>query len=142
MSKRRGGKRFERTDRVGELVREIVGGEIARIDDDRLYPVAVTGVDVDNELSKAVVYYDVLDPDDLPEAEQALGDHRHRMQRALGDQSHMRRTPTLVFTVDPSIGAATRIEEILEDLGMGDDNDAADDANPDLSKPDHTHGEA
>lgn len=125
MTKRRGGKRFERTDRVGELVREIVASEIALIDDDRLFPVAITGVDVDNELSRAVVYYDVLDPDDRSDAEQALADHRHRMQRALGDQSHMRRTPTLVFTIDPSIGAATRIEAILDDLGMGEDDGEA-----------------
>lgn len=123
MNARRKAQRFQRTDRVGELIREIVASEMDRIDDDRLFPVAVTGVDVDNELAKAVVYYDVLDEDDLPEAESALEDHRHRLQRALGDQTRMRRTPTLVFTIDPSIGAASRIDSILEDLGMGDDAD-------------------
>ena len=46
----RGGRNFERTDRVGELVREIVAGELERIDDDRLFPVAITGVEVDREL--------------------------------------------------------------------------------------------
>ena len=123
MNARRKPQKFQRTDRVGELIREIVASEMDRIDDDRLFPVAVTGVDVDNELAKAVVYYDVLDDDDLVETEEALEDHRHRLQRALGDQSRMRRTPTLVFAVDPSIGAADRIESILEDLGMGDDVD-------------------
>ena len=120
MTKRRQGKRFERTDRVAELVREIVASEKDRIDDERLFPVAFTGVDVDNELNGAVVYYDVLDPDNLADAQNALAEHRHRMQRALGDQSRLRRTPTLLFTVDPSIGAATRIESILEGLGMSD----------------------
>jgi ribosome-binding factor A len=123
MNTRRGGRRFQRTDRVGELVREIVAGGIERIDDDRLFPVAVTGVDVDNELVRAVVYYDVLDPEDLPDAEAALAEHRHRLQRALGDQSRLRRSPTIEFAVDPSIGAADRIESILEQLGMGDETD-------------------
>ena len=117
----RGGRNFERTDRVGELVREIVAGELERIDDDRLFPVAITGVEVDRELVRAVVYYDVLDEEDALGADEALEDHRHRLQRALGSQSRLRRTPTLAFEVDPSIGAATRIEAILDGLGMDDD---------------------
>ena len=124
MNARRQPKRFQRTDRVGELVREIVATAMDRIDDDRLFPVAVTGVEVDNELNRAVVFYDVLDEEDVADAEAALEDHRHRLQQQLGSQSRLRRTPTLEFRVDPSIGAAHRIESILEGLGMGDDEAA------------------
>ncbi len=118
-----GSSNFERTDRVGELVREIVATELERIDDDRLFPVAVTGVEVDRELVRAVVYYDVLDDEDAAEAEEALEANRHRLQRALASQSRLRRTPTLEFAVDPSIGAANRIDAILEGLGMGDESE-------------------
>lgn len=123
MNARRQPKRFQRTDRVGELVREIVATAMDRIDDERLFSAAVTSVDVDNELGRAVVYYDVLDDEDHDEVADALEDHRHRLQRALGEQSRLRRTPALVFEVDPSIGAASRIESILEGLGMGDDGE-------------------
>ena len=124
MNARRQPKRYQRTDRVGELVREIVATAMDRIDDDRLFPIAVTDVEVDNELNRAVVFYDVLDEDDVEDAEAALEDHRHRLQQQLGAQSRLRRTPTLEFRVDPSIGAANRIETILEGLGMGEDSDA------------------
>lgn len=119
---RRGPKKdFPRTARVGQLIREIVASEIERIDDDRLYPVAITGVDVDNELAKAVVYYDVLHDEDRPTAAEALEGSRHRIQTALGQQSSMRRTPTLHFVLDRSISSAGRIDEILGNLEIPDE---------------------
>jgi ribosome-binding factor A len=111
-------KDFPRTARVSELIREIVGGEITAIDDPRLYVASITGVDVDNELVKAVVYYDVLDDDDRDEVAEALSVHRHRLQGALASQARLRRTPTLHFDPDRSIGTAATIEEILEGLKL------------------------
>jgi len=125
---RAGRGRYQRVDRVGELVREIVAGGIGRLDDLRLVPVAITGVEVDNELSRAVVFYDVLDEADRAEAAEALEEHRHRLQQSLGRQSRLRRTPTLSFELDPSIGAARRIEEILDALEVGPDHPADDGA--------------
>jgi|TARA_B100000959_G_scaffold279413_1_gene339512 ribosome-binding factor A len=116
---RRTGQNFERTDRVAGLVREIVATELERIDDQRLFLLAVTGVDVDRELARATVWFDVLDEEDLPQVVVALEEHRQRIQQALASQSRMRRTPAIRFSPDPSIGDAGRIESILEDLGMG-----------------------
>ncbi len=117
--RRRTGQNFERTDRVAGLVREIVATELERIDDQRLFLLAVTGVDVDRELARATVWFDVLDEEDLPQVAGALEEHRQRIQQALASQSRMRRTPAIRFSPDPSIGDAGRIESILEDLGMG-----------------------
>ncbi len=116
---RRTGQNFARTDRVAGLVREIVATELERIDDQRLFLLAVTGVDVDRELARATVWFDVLDEEDLPQVVGALEEHRQRIQQALASQSRMRRTPAIRFSPDPSIGDAGRIESILEDLGMG-----------------------
>jgi ribosome-binding factor A len=95
-----------------------VATELERIDDERLFLLAVTGVDVDRELARAIVWFDVLDEEDLPEVVVALEEHRQRVQRALAQQSRMRRTPAVQFSPDPSIGEAHRIDSILEDLGM------------------------
>ena len=116
---RRAGQNYERTDRVGGLIREIVATELERIDDERLFLLAVTGVDVDRELTRATVWFDVLDEEDVPEVVVALEEHRQRVQQALARQSRMRRTPALQFSPDPSIGEADRIDSILDKLGLG-----------------------
>ena len=69
MSKKRGrqgrtGQKYDRTDRVSGLVREIVASEIERIDDQRLFLLSVTGVDVDRELAHATVWFHVSEDDD------------------------------------------------------------------------------
>ena len=120
MSKKRGrqgrtGQKYDRTDRVSGLVREIVASEIERIDDQRLFLLSVTGVDVDRELAHATVWFHVSEDDDLEDITEALEAHRQRIQQALARQSKMRRTPAIHFQPDRSIQEAGRIESILEE---------------------------
>ncbi|HAQ42879.1 MAG TPA: 30S ribosome-binding factor RbfA [Acidimicrobiaceae bacterium] len=117
---RRSGQNYERTDRVSGLVKEIVAGELERIDDSRLFLVSITGVDVDRELANATVWFYISDEEDLEVVADALEQHRQRAQQALARQSRMRRTPTIHFAPDTSIHDASRIESILDELGMGD----------------------
>jgi ribosome-binding factor A len=117
---RRSGQNYERTDRVSGLVKEIVAGELERIDDSRLFLVSITGVDVDRELANATVWFYISDEEDLEVVADALEEHRQRAQQALARQSRMRRTPTIHFAPDTSIHDASRIESILDELGMGD----------------------
>jgi ribosome-binding factor A len=117
---RRSGQNYERTDRVSGLVKEIVAGELERIDDSRLFLVSITGVDVDRELANATVWFYISDEEDLEVVADALEQHRQRAQQALARQSRMRRTPTIHFAPDTSIHDAGRIESILDELGMGD----------------------
>lgn len=112
----RGHKReFPRSARVGELLREIIASEAELIDDDRLLGVAITSVDVDNELEKAVVFFDA---DDADSADAALHDHSGRLRRAVSSQARIRRTPRLEFELDRSISTGNRIEEILGNLDI------------------------
>lgn len=107
--------RYERTDRVAQLVRGIVASEMERLDD-VFEGMVITGVDVDRELSVAVVHYDVRDDDSAGRAAAAFDEHHHRLQRALGAGTSLRRTPTLRFRRDQGAIAAERIEDLLAGL--------------------------
>ena len=115
--RRRGGggtPRYPRTARVGETLREIIADELVRIDDERLSFVSITGVDVDPELNRAIVFYDSLageegDADIL----EALDDHRVRLQASIARQIRAKKTPILSFRPDHAIRSAERIDDIL-----------------------------
>ncbi len=113
---------------------QIVASELERIADPSLVGVVITDVDVDRELSVATVLYDVRNPQDAVEVEGALEGHRTRLQRSLGAEVRMRRTPTLRFRLDTSAAAAERIERILEKIhseedGVAEGGEAANKAN-------------
>jgi ribosome-binding factor A len=117
-----GSRGYERTDRLGELLREIVAEELERIDDERLELVTITGVDVDRELERARVFYTSLGHDERdPEIREALAEHRGRVRRAIGNQARVRRVPEVRFEPDDAQRAAERIDDILRDAGVADD---------------------
>ena len=121
----RGGKRYPRSARVGETLREIIAEELVRIDDERLGFVTVTGIDVDPELNRAIVFFDSLDGEEGDEEIiEALGHHRVRLQGAIAKQIRAKKTPILQFRPDVSIRSAERIDEILRadrERGSADD---------------------
>jgi ribosome-binding factor A len=124
MARRRhsgGARDFPRTARVNELLREILGDELERIDDSRLEWVSVTAVDVNAELSGATVYYSSLGGEEAdPEVLEALSEHRVRLQAAIGRQARMRRTPELHFRPDSGVRAGLRVEQLLAELSEDD----------------------
>lgn len=108
------GRRYPRTDRVNEALREVIGDELERADDSRLDNTSVTGVRVSGDFSTAAVYFDTLD--DAGEIIAVLGTLRIRLQKAVNRQLHLRRTPELRFAPDPAIAVGSRVEEILRSL--------------------------
>lgn len=116
MAARRRG--YERGDRLGELLREILADELTRIDDERLALVTLTGVEVDRDLAVADVYFSTIDLDHDVEAAATgvLERHRGRLQTAVGRQAHVRRVPNLRFHPDEGMHAGARVEEILRTL--------------------------
>ncbi len=107
-------RRYPRTARLNELVREIVAEELERIDDERLALVTVTFVRVDPDLRNALVEYARLGQDE-DEAGRALADYRVQLQAAIGRQARLKRTPELHFRLDSSIATGARIEELLRE---------------------------
>lgn len=111
-----GGHRYPRSARVGTTLREIIADELVRIDDERLTFVTVTGIEVDDELNRAHVYFDSLageDGDD--EIIEALSEYRIRLQAAVARQIRAKKTPILDFRPDVSIRSAERIDGILRE---------------------------
>lgn len=119
---------YPRQARLSEVLREIIGDELTRIDDERLEFVTVTSVDVDAEMNRAIVYYDSLAGVEGDEQiQEVLGEYRARMQSSINRQMHARKTPILSFKPDEVIRAAERIEQVLrenkERLARLDDGD-------------------
>ncbi len=109
-----GTHRYPRSARVGETLREIIAEELVRIDDERLEFVTVTSIDVDNELNRAIVFYDSLGGVERDEEILgALGEHRVRLQSSIARQIRTKKTPILEFRPDEVIRAAERIDDIL-----------------------------
>ncbi len=109
-----GGHRYPRSARVGQTLREVIADELVKIDDERLHLVTITAVDVDNELNRAVVYFDSLSGEDAdPALLDALESHRRRIQASINRQIKAKKTPVLQFRPDDVIRAAERIDQIL-----------------------------
>jgi ribosome-binding factor A len=108
------GHRYPRSARLSETLREVIAEELVRIDDERLAFVTITAIDVDNELNRAVVYFDSLAGEENDAAVlDALERHRRRIQSSINRQIRAKKTPVLVFRPDEVIRTAERIEGIL-----------------------------
>jgi len=113
---RSGKPKYPRSARVGETLREIIAEELVRIDDERLTFVTVTGIEVDSVLDRAHVCFDSLGgAEGDPDIVEALGDHRIRLQGAVGKQIRAKKTPILDFRPDIAIRSAERIDEVLRE---------------------------
>jgi ribosome-binding factor A len=108
------GPRYPRSARLGETLREVIAEELVKIDDERLEFVTVTAIDVDNEMNRAIVYFDSLagEEGDAPIRE-VLEEHRRRIQASINRQMRAKKTPVLEFRPDDVIRAAERIEHII-----------------------------
>src|SRR5436305_14175415 len=110
-------RRYPRTARVNHVVQEVVADELERIDDDRLELTTVTGVDVDPDLRHATVWLSSLSSG----SEEALAQHRVRLQAAIARQMRMTRTPEMRLRGDPAVQSGQRVEDILR--GLEEDRD-------------------
>ncbi len=126
---RRAPSAYPRTARVNEVLREVVAEALEKMadTDDRLRLLTVTAVDITPDLSRATVYLSSLPPP----AVEALAEQRRELQRIIGRQVRMKRTPLLGFESDPAVAHGLRVEEILRALRESpndDDVEGRDDA--------------
>ena len=131
----RSGAPGTRTAKAGELIRRVIASELEYIEDERLELVSLTGVDVDRDLHKAVIYFTTFDRDGDPEIDEAFEENRGRLRHAVSQGTQLRRAPELEFRSDSTLRSAARIEEILRqeaerppvpDLDSGDASEAGD----------------
>jgi ribosome-binding factor A len=84
-------------------------------------------VDTAPDLRHATVYLSSLSDDST----EALVERRPQLQRALGRQVRMKRTPQLEFAVDPAVVAGSRVEDVLRRIREQEsDAPGADDEGP------------
>lgn len=121
--------------RVNAMVRDALAAILEHdIADPRLELVTIRDVDVTRDHGRAHVTWSMVDPDlvssrpgraaDLPGAEEAAAGFEAaapRMRSLLGQRVRLRKTPELVFRLDPTIGASTRVDELLRQLRAEDE---------------------
>ena len=106
-----------RMRRVNEVLREVIGAAIAAdLSDPRIGFVTVTSVETSTDLRAAKVLVSVLGSDEEREATiAALRSATGLIQRTMGAQLTMKRTPVLSFHYDDSVEKADRLTRMLEE---------------------------
>ncbi len=108
---------YPRMARVNELLREILGEELERLDLEALVFVTVTGVECSADLRHATVFFDGPGGAESDEEMlEALEEERRRLQRAIGAQARLKRTPELHFRPDPAVRAGEHIDAVLRQV--------------------------
>lgn len=108
-------RKYPRTARINEVVREVLAEELERMSDPRLSMVTITGVDVTRDLRHAKVYYAALGRHD-DEIEVALRKAAPHLRGVLGRQVRLKYLPELEFLLDPAIEQGQRVEAILRSI--------------------------
>ena len=111
-----------RMRRINEALKEIIGTALTKeLKDPRIGFVTLTGIDTAPDLSRARVFLSVYgkqaEKDATLEGLRAAGPY---LQRLIGDELHLRRTPTLEFVYDASVDQGMRIQAILRSSGAAE----------------------
>ena len=103
--------------RVNEAVREVLSARIAEgLNDPRIGFVTLTSVETSPDLRHARVYVSELgDETERADTMTALASAHGLLQKAIGQELRMKRTPTLQFVFDESIDRGMRISELLDE---------------------------
>jgi ribosome-binding factor A len=104
--------------RVDEAIREVLSDALGSSDlqDPRIGFVTVTDVKTSADLRHARVYVTVLGDATARAASLAGLQSAHGvLQRRVGRELHMKRTPTIEFRYDETTDRAMRMEQLLDD---------------------------
>ncbi|MDY7094313.1 MAG: 30S ribosome-binding factor RbfA [Acidobacteriota bacterium] len=114
---------IRRTDRVAELLRaELSDLLLHRVKDPRVKLVSISTVEVNADLSRAVIGVSALgEEDQRQQAVDALIHASGYLRTQLSKRLRLRTTPELVFRLDRGAEHSQRISEILENLHAGDE---------------------
>ena len=107
----------ERMRRVDEAIRQVLADVLAgELADPRVGFVTVTAVKTSPDLRSARVFVSVLG-DEAARADSLAGlrSAHGMLQRQIGAQLHLRRTPALEFEYDPTTDRALRVEALLRE---------------------------
>lgn len=85
--------------------------------DPRLTRITLTGVEINRDTTRAVVYYSLVgETEDIIETQRALDKAANWLRNSLVPVLRLRNIPQLVFRYDPSLAQGAHIEELLQRL--------------------------
>jgi len=109
---------YKRTDRVGQLIREIISSILLEeTNDPRIHFVSITHVDVSEDFKHAKVYFSALGSEQEKEdASKELKSAQGFIQKKLGRKLRLRYTPEIALKTDESIERGIHIYELLGEM--------------------------
>jgi ribosome-binding factor A len=115
------GRRYPRSARVNEVLREVLAELIRREaeHDEALTLLTVTAVETEPDLRRARVLFASL----TDAQREALDAHRVGLQAEVAQQVRFKRTPQLSFAVDPAVSTGQRVEDLLREIRSREDGD-------------------
>lgn len=116
---------YSRADRVGELIRQIIGETLIKtIKDPRIKTVVITEVKMSPDLKEAKVYFVLSgDKERIKQAKDGFEQAAGFLKRILGQELTLRYMPKLSFFYDNSLDYGSRIEELLKLTKTNDGSD-------------------
>jgi ribosome-binding factor A len=116
-------KKYQR--RVADMIRTHLTDLLERkVNDPRLQMVTITDVAVTPDAARADVHFSVLGGAEAQaEAQTGLESAAGWLRRELGRRLRLRNTPQLIFHYDPSLERGEHITGILDELGLGGEED-------------------
>ncbi len=110
---------FQRTDRVGDLMRRDIADILLRdVKDPRVRFVTITDVRLSKDLRNARVFFTVLLQEGqlLDDVTEALRHAAGFVQRKVGSRLQLRCTPHITFAYDTSFENGSRMDTILRGI--------------------------
>lgn len=118
-----------RARQVAELIQHHLGRYLHKeVRDPRLANVAITSVDVSPDLRNAKVYYALLNPEELKDAQLALEKATGFMRRLLAKNTELRYTPQLHFIYDDTLRYAQYLTDLIDKAVEEDESSHARDS--------------
>ena len=109
--------------RINEDIQRVLSVHLMNIKDPRVRQgiISVTAVDTSNDLRQSKVYLSVFEPESEKEFMKGLKSASGFLRRELARSLGLRSTPELIFELDRSIQHGSRINNILSNLDIPED---------------------
>ena len=120
---------YKRSDRVGDLIRQVIGEMLLReLNDPRLESVTITGVKVTDDLKTAKVFFSAMGIQVKEEASlHGLQSAAGYIKKKLGRELRLRFVPDLLFEVDHSFDYGSRIDRLIQTIKEESEGDPPED---------------